>query len=251
MKHAYRAVIATWSIATFILVLFISLIPMVFNNGFFQKVWRSAGVYEDMNISEQELTKVIDHTMDYMWDRNDDLQIQVTLNDGTVRDFYTNWGSDYDGKEMDELAHMADCKVLFMSGKSIAVLSLIVWIMCSAALIMERRNLEREMINTSYITYGVIVGLMAILAICVLVDFDAAFNTFHKIFFSNSNVSWLYPSSSFMILMLPEDELFAAVVYKTLIHFFSFFAIIIAGTIVLQKKAFKKKPIQIATDQQS
>lgn len=250
MRHFYRGVIVIWSLATFILALFVALIPMLFNNSFFQNIWEKAGVYDEMNISEEELTKVIDHTMDYMWGRNDDLQIQVELRDGTIRDFYVNWGEDSDGKMMDELAHMADCKVLFMGGKSLAILSAIVWVMCTVALILERKGLNPKDINASYITYGAILLIMGIFAICVLVDFDAAFTTFHKIFFSSSNVSWMYPSRSFMIRMLPEEELFAAVVYRTLIQFFAIFAVVIAGTIIIQKKAFKK-PIQIATDQQS
>ena len=248
MKIAHRLVLIIWSITTFILVLFLSLVPMIFNNNFYQKVWQSAGTYEEMNISEAELTKVIDHTMDYLWGRNDDLQIQVTLNDGTVRDFYMNWGIDkYTGKEMDELGHMADCKVIFMAGKSLSIISLIVWLMATGALILERKNLNRKLLNTTYYTYGAIIVGMGIIAVAALLNFNQAFEIFHKIFFSNSNISWTYPAQSFMIRMLPEQEIFAEIVYRTLIKFFSMFAVIITGTIILQKKAFKK-PNQNTTE---
>ena len=157
MKIAHRLVLIIWSITTFILVLFLSLVPMIFNNNFYQKVWQNAGTYEEMNISEEELTKVIDHTMDYLWGRNDDLQIQVTLNDGTVRDFYMNWGIDkYTGKEMDELGHMADCKVIFMAGKSLSIISLIVWLMATGALMSPTSVQQGESIP----------GIAHALAIC-------------------------------------------------------------------------------------
>ena len=239
MKHAHRLVLIIWSITTFILVLFLSLVPMIFNNNFYQKVWQSAGTYEEMNISEEELTKVIDHTMDYLWGRNDDLQIQVTLNDGTVRDFYVNWGVDkYTGKEMDELGHMADCKVLFMAGKNLSIISLIVWLMSTCALILERKNLNRKLLNTTYYTYGAIIVGMGIIAVAALLNFNQAFEIFHKIFFSNSNISWTYPAQSFMIRMLPEQEIFAEIVYRTLIKAFFCITIVLAITSANSEKNF-------------
>lgn len=249
MKHVNRFLLVLWSVSIFIIVLWLSLVPMINNSHFFQKIWQEENIYEKIDMSEEELTKVIDHTMDYMWGKEDSLQIEVTLTTGETVNFYQNWGIDKPtGLEMDELGHMADCKKLFMGGKYLATGALIVFIISTGLLIWFRKDLNPKMLRITYYTYGAILAIVAIFGVACLIDFDAMFIGFHNIFFSDTKYSYLFPWYSRMIIMLPEDAIFECIVRNTLIHFFSYFALIISGTIVLQKKAFKK-PLQNSNNQ--
>lgn len=240
MKLLHKLSIALLSVSMFIITLFLSLVPMINNEKFFQNIWEKAGVYEQMNISEDELTKVINHTMDYMWDKNDDLQITVTLNDNTTREFYTDYGVS-NGVSYNELEHMRECKVLFMAGKALMIIACITAAICLGFLLIDKKHQDYKNLRVSYITYALIFLLIILFGIAVISNFDQAFDAFHDIFFKGSNVSYTYPASSFMIMMLPEEEMFGTIVYTALGRFVGIFILIIITTIIAQKRLKRKE----------
>lgn len=239
MKIAKKGLIILFSISMFIITLFISFSSIVNNPKFFQKMWENENVYEQINMSEEELTKILEHTMGYMWDKYDDIQISVKYNDNTVGEFYKDYGTGSNGIEYNEMKHMAECKVLFMGFKNVFVLSIIIAILSFIGLILNKKFINKKDLNLFYITYGIIILLILFLLIYALIDFDNLFTNFHLLFFKGSKVSWEYPSTSKMIIMLPEEGIFKNIVLYTITIFISISILLFIINAYLKKKVFK------------
>lgn len=100
----------------------------------------------------------------------------------------------------DDLAHLRDCRGLFLGVVKLAVVSGVLGVVAVAALLLShrRRLLGRSLIAA---TMGVVVLLAAGVGFA-LYDFSIFFNFLHTFFFTSG--SWLFPATSLMICALPE-----------------------------------------------
>ena len=238
MKAATHILSAIWSICLFILVIYLALIPTIFSRSFCETQFHNNNTYQRLNLSEEELNKAIDKTLDYLYGNTDDLHFEVTMEDGTVREFYEVTTDSYYPYEVhDEYAHMEEVRNIFLTSKSIAFLALIVLIASSILLWTQRKVSGKGIFRTIYITLGVLLGLCIIVGLYAAIDFDSFFVTFHHIFFPGGN--WTFNYNSLMLNMF--ESLLFGILYQGVLIFVGLSLVSISLIVVLQKEITKQK----------
>lgn len=211
---------------TFIALLYIAFIPTAYNNSFYHHQFKENLSHIEANVSEEQLNLVIDHVLDYLKDKEKDLQITITLLNGTTKDAFTER----------EIAHMVDVKKLFINGEKIGIGAIILSIISLGLLYFRRKSFDIQ--TTKYIKYtilGIIISF-GLIGLYAFIDFNNAFTLFHKIFFTND--LWLLDYNDLLIIMLPET-LFFNIAFQILLLFFVYLAIYL-----LFLRFYEKKIIQ-------
>ncbi len=175
--------------------------------GFYEKEYKTYGVANILDMTDADIMKVTEHMMDYLIGKEDKLSIDVMV-DGEYQDFFN---------EQDRL-HLADVKNLFLGGLLLRNVCMITsfFLLLFAALVRKRWDQEGLPMGKEYL-WGhlralLVMALFAlVVAIGCMVNFDASFRIFHRIFFTNN--LWIFdPRSDYMINMLPEGFFFDFVV---------------------------------------
>lgn len=222
------------AIAGFIFVLYLAIMPTAMNRNFFNKIYdqdnfeiyQKDGTYwtnDNVTMNKEDIKKALDHTLKFMLAEVEDLQIVVSFSDGSKENFY----------EVHEISHMVDCQKLFVGGRTIGWSCFTIMILGIAFLIINRKNFDSKLIKYFFFGFAGIVAVIGFVGIAVAIDFDAAFTKFHEIFFPQGN--WMFNSNSYMIQMLPQDQVFESIVHNMILCFFIYIVIIIAGLIILKK----------------
>jgi integral membrane protein (TIGR01906 family) len=161
-------------------------------------------------IDDTQLEKVYQHWIDFYSSKADSPQISVTNKQGQTIEILTP----------DEVIHMTDVKKLMVLDDNVQIISLIILILSIGFLIYKGGKNKWELL-LSGLFFGcvVIFGLIALLAIAFLFNFDQMFVLFHLVSFSNS--FWLLPANSYLLMMFPEA-------------FFNFIFIFVFGIIILE-----------------
>ena len=166
--------------------------------------------------------------MDYLKGDRENLDVFTTV-EGKKQDFFN---------EQDKL-HMADVQGLFIGGLRLRMGSLIVLMLCLAALLLMKADWKYILPRAFQIAVGASGVICAVLAFLVSRDFDAVFTKFHEIFFSND--LWLFdPAEDYMIRMLPEG-LFFDMVIRIGILFIGGLVILLIGSAVWRRKTRTSK----------
>lgn len=216
MKIASRILMIFWTLSLFILTIYLALIPTIFNRSFCENEFVKNNTAMTLNMSEEELNKAIDKTLAYLDGKSDTLHFEVTMKDGTVREFYeVTVDPIYPYAVHDEYAHMEEVRNIFLTSKSIAFLALIVLISSSILLWTQRKNNATKIFKYSYITYGVLLAFAIAIGLYAAIDFNAFFTTFHHVFFHNGN--WTFNYNSLMLNMF--DALLFGILYQAIIVF--------------------------------
>lgn len=194
-------------IVSVIAMLYVALVPLVFNKGFYYEQFKENKSYEEAGVNEEQLNLVIDHLIDYLKDNESDLQMMIRLEDGTTKDAFTER----------EIIHMIDVKNLFIGGSIIGIAAIILSIMSITLLLLKRDWFHAK--TTKYIKYVIfgIIGLFVLVTLYVLIDFDSFFDLFHEMFFTND--MWLLDEDTMLIIMFTET-LFLIIVIEILLLFF-------------------------------
>lgn len=99
----------------------------------------------------------------------------------------------------DEIFHMKDVKTLYTGLRIIAIISLVVAVSLSYVLFKKDKEELYKTYKSIYI--GPLVFIFVVGG-AMIINFDGAFELFHKIFFSND--LWLLGEHDVLILVLPE-----------------------------------------------
>ena len=230
MKVASRIMMVLWTLSLFILALYLALIPTIFSRSFCQAQFEKNNTAVTLNMSEEELNKAIDKTLDYLYGKTDDLHFEVTMNSGEVREFYEVTTDEYYPYTVrDEYAHMEEVRNIFLTSRSIAYLALVVLIATSILLWNWRKLYGTKIFKTAYITFGVLIGLALIVGLYAAIDFNGFFVTFHHVFFPNGN--WTFNGTSLMLNMF--TDLLFGILYQGIIIFIAFYVLEICLTVGL------------------
>jgi uncharacterized membrane protein len=213
------------ALACFVLCLGVLLVSVNFaayNRAFYDAQFAANDTAEAVGISPADLARVRDGMIAYFGGAADTLQIEVTFDGEPVpRAFYS----------ADELSHMTDAKAVFTAVRVAAYTSLGVGaglvLLCAA---MHYRKSKEASIRESgndpqagrkkprglgyTLSFGACVGggalllIVALVGVVALIDFNAVFGAFHRLFFPQGN--WQFAAEfSPMLRMLPES-LFAS-----------------------------------------
>lgn len=115
------------------------------------------------------------------------------------------FGTGVFGYTEDGAAHFADCKALFNLNLIVLLISTIIAI---TILILNKKKTVKLLrpfgMNVAFISAISIFAFFAILICLVATDFDAAFTTFHKIFFPGKD-NWQFSYKDEIIKALPQQ----------------------------------------------
>lgn len=238
MKLLHRSFGFIFSIAM-ILILFVTAfdIAVYGNYGFFQKEYEKYEVLDDLNMEMDDVMEVTAHMMDYLRDRNDDMQIVTTVG-GQQQEFFNG----------QDIFHMDEVKVLFLGMFKIRTISTIVALLSLGVLIATRAG-SQTIFRCFQAGMGIFFGIAAVLGIIVASNFSKFFVIFHEIFFDND--LWLFdPRTDLMIRMLPEG-LFMDFSVRILLWFVGLLAafegILLAVRQLARKKDAAKKAAHTVT----
>lgn len=148
----------------------------------------SKGMYESHEDIYYDHDYAIERIMGYLNYQYDDLEFGVDENDDSVimRDV--------------EISHMKDVKNLYTGLRIVALISLIIAV--SLSYLMYQK--DRQMLYKTYKT--LFIGPLAFVVFvggAILIDFNATFTAFHKLFFTNDD--WLLYSNDVLIMLLPTN----------------------------------------------
>ena len=129
------------------------------------------------DVTKDDLIKATNHIINYLYHSDvDSMQFQVLTSEGPVNFFSEQ-----------AIIHMQDVKVLFIGGIKLCYICLILFIVFVVYLVIRRKNILPIFFKTYLITVSIFIILGILVAIFAIVDFDLAFEIFHKIIFPDSD----------------------------------------------------------------
>lgn len=183
----------SFAIAAFFLANVVTSISLVaFNTHFYDTFYSSNETAEQLDMSHDDLMKGTVHLLDYMNEKEDDLDVSVVVNGTSV--------AMYNQKEID---HMVDVLDLYRAAKSVQlvfyaffVIMLVYW------LVVARKTMLKDLFEASKLALGIIGVIMGSLLIMAVVDFNWFWTVFHQVLFDNE--LWLLnPQTDRLIVMVP------------------------------------------------
>ncbi len=229
MKIVNRFLGIVFGFSLFIVLLYAALIPNALNRSFYAEQFIANESYIEAHVSEEELNRVIDHVLRYLWNEEDDMQLTIThLDQSTSLAFNER-----------ELAHMVDVKNLFNAGRNLTLVSAISGFAIAIYFIVKRRQLSYKIMSTIRNTLFIILLSFALIGLYAVTDFYSAFTLFHQIFFTND--LWQLDYNDLLIIMLPES-LFATIAYRTLVNFFIYLTLSLTSIRAIKKSLLQQRP---------
>lgn len=184
----------------------------VFNKNFYLKSYEKYNVEDVSEKTLKELGSITDDLFMYLKCKGDKELLKPYFNTR-------------------EIKHMEDVKILFKRGYILKYISFLLSILI---ILISIKNKVWKMAKGVF--YGIFIwwGLIFLLLLLVLIDFNKYFTYFHTIFFRND--LWILdPNTDLLIQMLPE-EFFIAIFIRILLLFFLVLAIIQISCYTIMKK---------------
>ncbi len=200
-------------LAGFGLILFILLNAVdrySFDKAFYAHVYDHLGTAETIGISDEDLDKSTNVLLDYIKDDRLDIDVDVTLEDGTVEPMFNER----------EIMHMVDVKDLYLNAMKVKWIGLSFFILTSILFIFRYgwKNGSLHLFRAYRISLILFGTIVLVLTAFILLDFDRFWTSFHHVFFTND--LWiLNPATDRMILMVPSyffNELVKRIVYASI-----------------------------------
>lgn len=199
-----------------------------FSKSFYQKQYLKLNTASDMHMSEADLMAATNVLLDYITDKKDSIDLKVQVQNETVVMF----------NEREKL-HMIDVKELYLSARNVKYIAFFLFISIFVLYIFQKdylnARLNRSVLRNSVLILSLGIGIIAFFAI---LDFNAFWTGFHKLFFTND--LWLLnPYTDRMINMFPEP-FFNAMVMSIITSFIGFVLFIPLVVITINRKRRKK-----------
>lgn len=218
MKSLYKAII----IIFIPLILLLTTVEVVtFNTNYFLSKFKEYNIAEVTGIKEKDLKDITDKLLGYLKDDTNNLDIKKQIN-GEKREVFNE----------KEKLHMIDVKNLFINGKSIRNVSMLLVIISLILLKNDKKSLSKAFITSSIFSFVIIV----VLIIMIYVNFDKHFTYFHEIFFTND--LWLLdPKTDVLIQMLPIEFFYSIATKISIIFIIELLILCFVGFII--KRSYK------------
>lgn len=174
-------------------VLFNVLEVYAYNLNFYMSSYKKNNVIQTTRMSENDLKRVTVKIMDYLKNKEDNLEIKVNIR-GEVREAF--------GER--EKLHMADVKKLFSRGYILRNTGIILLVLSTIIILIKSKKPIKDMLTS--LLYSGIFSFLIVIVIFILtkIDFDKYFTYFHEIFFNND--LWLLdPDKEVLIQLVPLE----------------------------------------------
>ncbi|MTI56411.1 TIGR01906 family membrane protein [Geosporobacter ferrireducens] len=197
MKKENRTVLQISRLLLTVFLPFILLMTILqfytFNIDFYLSTYEKNNVQESTGMGMRDLERVTIKLMDYLKDREENLDIQATIR-GEMREIFGDR----------EKLHMIDVKQLFLKAFALRKLGFLLIAIALMAIYRLSNDPLRD-IYKSVLWSGLVPLIFAlILLILMQIDFNKYFTHFHEIFFDND--LWLLdPEKEVLIQMVPLE----------------------------------------------
>lgn len=169
---------------------------VAFNNSNYDSMFRKYDVANSTGLEYEELSVVIGDVLDYLKDDREVLDTTI-IRGGLIRPAFGDRA----------ISHMLDVKELFVNGRLIRTISLVVFITLVAFIIKKEQNWNIKLTKAFFRIASINLLLILILYFLMQMDFYKYFTYFHLIFFTND--LWILdPNTELLIQMLPESLFF-------------------------------------------
>lgn len=188
---------------------------------FYKREYKKLNVSETINISDEDLFESTQLLFDYIKDKTDDLNLNVSIN-GINQEMFNE----------KEKLHMIDVKNLYLT--SILVRNIMVVCIIIFLLFFNKTGVSFNYIKNTFINLIKIISLFVFsLIFYAFIDFERFWINFHYLFFDNE-LFFLDPSVDRLIMMVPQ-QFFVDLVSKITLHYI----VLIGFFIVILKWRFK------------
>lgn len=161
--------------------------------GIYLDLQKKARVQETAGISQADLVQLDVKIANYLAGKYDDPNMEIEV-----------WGEMQPAFNARELAHLADCRKLFAPTMSL-------WLNIGMAvagvglvMLARERMITRGSLTALCVASAAIILPVAVLGIWAAIDFDSAFNFFHRILFTN-DLWQLNPETDLLIRICPAS----------------------------------------------
>jgi len=197
VSMAKKISVALSVLATCLLVFVILFTSMQFvmnQRSFISHEYNKLMLAKEMGISNDELVKSYFRLVDYMQGTERDIGIFVTQNGEKITMF----------PDEQEISHMKDVRTLYQRVKGFRdIAAIVMLVLYTASAVLALRTAAHSIAKGCMI--GIFIALMPIgfIATWAALDFSNFWDFFHKALFWNED--WLFPATSRMIQILPEQ----------------------------------------------
>ena len=239
MKKAFSKILAVFfTVSVFLFCGFLSIMIPANSSAFYSAQFkkhdtltyvRSQSVYLSdekasayiKNLTSEQLLDLMNHVVRYCMLIEDDMNITV---DGEYLEIFQD----------DEISHMKDVQKVFLGGFIIVAIAIVFIIVGLVFFFIKRKGYYENCRKVPYWTLLAVVGVLLLIALFALINFDLAFEIFHQIFF-DGNYSFSSGVMIWMIGFIFED--IVAIIVPVWIILLSAFTIAIT---FINKKLAKK-----------
>lgn len=193
----YRGLLQAASFAAgvclIVFLLISSVESVVFDHGFYLKLYDSLQLAEKEGISQDDLEESIFMMTDYVEGKRDDLYGEIVWRGYTQPTFNEK-----------EILHMKDVRVLWQRASLVRWWCLALFVLLGAGVIFLDRKTWAGWLSAGFLqALAAFVIVLIFLGMWMAVDFTSFWISFHHVFFSNDLWS-LDPATDFMIVICPE-----------------------------------------------
>lgn len=208
MKAYKKLAYVIWGILLSLVLLLTSVEFVAFNINNYKKSFVKYEITRVTKMDQENLEATIKDLLKYLKDNREELDTRAVIN-GEERQVF---GSR-------EIQHMVDVKDLFIKGRNIRNISLLLFIIIGLIIAKKDKYWKTAISNTLIYTSIINILFLIVLLLLIKIDFNKYFTYFHLIFFNND--LWLLdPNTEVLIQMLPEGFFYTTAV-KILAYFVS------------------------------
>ncbi len=151
-----------------ILCLWAVIVPITRSKSFYEHEFKKNYTTDATGYTEEELSIIADKIVDFLFNKTDSMQVEIN---GNV--VFTQQA----------LIHMTDVRTLYNGGRVIGIITLILTIAVFIYFGFNFKRLRKYFLRYSLIVFLILMLFLFFYGIYILIDFDSAFDLFHKLAF--------------------------------------------------------------------
>lgn len=193
-----------------------------FDKNFYYNQYQKNNTIELIQTNQEELVKITNNLLDYLKDKNDDINIKYIKN-GIETNVYQDI----------EIIHMSDVKDLYKAVMTIRLITLIISIIGLLFFIIFKTSIKKEF----SITIMFVLIVLMLIGINCIIDFNSFWISFHKLFFTKNDYWLLDPRTCILVNLFTSNFFFSLCTKICIISAISIFVIYLLIS-VYEKKAY-------------
>lgn len=189
---------------------------VVFSHPFYQDLYASLNLAEQIGVSEEDLETSIFLMTDYVEGKRNDLEGQIV-----------RYGQETEIFNTKEKRHMTDVRALWLKARAVMIASWTVSGLCALCLFV-RKKLQAFSLLFDGLKFALLflTILLIFFGFWCFIDFTGFWTWFHTVVFPG-NMDWLLdPATDFMIVICPET-MFSTMIFQIALRLIASIAILV------------------------